>query len=176
MNETWEQATSAPREAPVAFSEDELATLRAAVDEIIPASGDGFPSAGEAGVPAFIARHLPPREDETFRMALHAIDMAAGESLASATPPTRVAALRHVEQEQPDFFTSLLRITYYGYYSRPVVVEAIRTILGYDYNDHPQPYGYRLPAFDPQDPHHSPAVPRGRYVPTESVRRIYVND
>jgi hypothetical protein len=37
-----------------------METLKAAVDQIIPPSGDGFPSAGEVGVHRFIAPTTAP--------------------------------------------------------------------------------------------------------------------
>jgi Gluconate 2-dehydrogenase subunit 3 len=172
VTQPWKQASSLPREVPATFSPQEMETLKAAVDQIIPPSGDGFPSAGEVGVHRFIARHLPPDDDEAFRAGLHALEASAGGPLASVAVEQRIAALRAVERERPDFFRSLLRITYYGYYSRPAVAQAIRDVLGYDYNDHPQPYGYRLPPFDACDPLQKPAAPRGAYVETASVRRV----
>jgi hypothetical protein len=105
---------------------------------------------------------------------LQALDQAAGGSLADAPQERRVAALETTERDRAAFFTTLLRITYYGYYARPAVAHAIRTVLGYDYNDHPQPYGYRLPAFDPHDPLQKPASPRGHYVETAGVRRMRI--
>ena len=51
--------------------------------------------------------------------------------------------MRCVEASHPDFFTTLVREGYAGYYSNPAVVEA----LGLDPTP-PQPVGYVLEPFD----------------------------
>ena len=51
--------------------------------------------------------------------------------------------MRGIETAHPDFFTTLVREGYAGYYSNPTVVEA----LGLDPTP-PQPVGYVLEPFD----------------------------
>lgn len=172
MRENWTARTSEPRAQAVALSAQEKATLNAVVGELIPASADGFPSAADAGVGEFILVHLAPEDDQQLIHGLQAIAEAGGRAFQALPREMRVDALRRVEAQHSEFFTLLLLITYYGYYASALVAQSIRAVLGYEYNDHPQPLGYRLPAFDASDPLQKPAKPRGAYLATEAVSKV----
>lgn len=75
------------------------------------------------------------------------------------------------ETAEPDLFGMLRLALFTAYYESPAVVRAIRA-LGHDYNDAPQPRGYRMPAFDASDPLNAPAHSRGFYVATQDVTQV----
>jgi hypothetical protein len=172
MNPSWNPSRSKPREQLCVLSPEQRAALRSTVAELIPNSGDGFPSAAEAGVDEFIVSHVAVDDDALLRAGLDAILSAAGAPLENISREQRVEVLRGVETGLPAFFTMLLGLTYHGYYSRGAVARAIRDVLGYAYNDHPQPDGYRLPPFDPRNPMHKPATPRGSFLPVPAAHEV----
>jgi hypothetical protein len=51
------------------------------------------------------------------------------------------------------------------------VIAAIRA-FGHDYHQTPQPLGYDMAPFDPANPTHLPAVPRGTYMRTLDMVRV----
>lgn len=164
-------------ELPVEFSEQQVAILNAAADEIIPPGG-GFPAPSEVGVVDFIGRyvtpsgkdpiHYPFAGEDDFKAALDEL----GEEFISADSEGRVETLKRVEQEEETFFSQLRDLVYYGYYSRPEVTLAINENLaaGRDYHGPPQPYGY-LRTIERWD---ESLFPRGRgeYIRTEDVKPV----
>lgn len=164
-------------EFPVEFSEQQIAILNAAADEIIP-PGEGFPAPSEVDVVDFIGRYVTPSGEE----ALHypfvqeddfkaAIDRL-GENFISADSADRVETLKQIETEDETFFTQLRNLVYYGYYSKPAVTLAIQENLpaGRDYHGPPQPYGYirTIERWDESMYSHG----RGSYIKTDDVERI----
>jgi len=126
------------------FTEDERATLSAAMDEIIPAA-EAMPSATEAGGLDYLERTIPslPRLLDQFRQGLAALDARSRES--SGQPFTklpqagRVQVLNALERDNSSGFFALLRdFTYEAYYTRPEVWRR----LGYEphLTDHPGPH------------------------------------
>ena len=164
----------------VHFDDRQVAVLKAACDEIIP-PGDGFPAPSAVGVVEdFMPRYITPRgeqpqhfpfvAEEEFKAAVDAL----GQRFLDADSEQRVAMLRAVERDDSTFFTQLRDLVYYGYYSRPVVTEAIRANLeaGRDYHGAPQPYGY-VGSIEDWDVSRLPRG-RGRYIPTAEVKRVQV--
>lgn len=116
--------------------------LDALLDQIIPANADrGIPAAGALGVAAFIEQRV-------------AADVELGSliqrGLATAAMIVSINGLRvepdvvrQLEEDAPDFFAALTRLTYMGYYSRG----DIRGLLGLSPKPvHPE--GYDVPEQD----------------------------
>ena len=116
--------------------------LSGALDQIVPHEC-GRPGAGEAGAADYVDGVLErnPGLRHTFLSGLAALD--APTPFESLTDDEKVSRMRCVEASHPDFFTTLVREGYAGYYSNPAVVEA----LGLDPTP-PQPVGYVLEPFD----------------------------
>lgn len=83
----------------------------------------------------------------------------------------RAGVVSAFETAAPDLFGMVRLALFTAYYESPEVVRVIRA-LGHDYNDAPQPRGYRMPAFDPNDPLNAPAHSRGFYVATQDVTQV----
>lgn len=115
------------------FSPQEEATLRAAVDRILPA--DDFPSAWEAGAKESLERQLDGDLAgclALIRLGLMGLDAEArvrfGVPLAAVPPDDQDALLRDVEKgavradwgvEPAAFFDLLVRTTAEGFYADP---------------------------------------------------------
>ncbi|GJF03141.1 gluconate 2-dehydrogenase subunit 3 family protein [Pseudonocardia sp. D17] len=161
---------------PVMFSDHQRTVLRAIVDELVP-PGEGFPAPSEVGVVEdFIPRYVAPTGSRTapFPGAVEdrftaALDAVEPEILAEDREQ-RVAVLRRLENDDPEFFGQLRALTYAGYYSRPAVVLVMRTHLraARDYNGPPLPYGYDRLTTD-WDGFTPPSD--GRFIATEDVAR-----
>ena len=114
------------------LSENQIATLRAAVDRIVPA--DDYPSGWEAGVGNYFA-HLLTREPPFLfptRLGLDALEAEAqateGKAFAALTPEAQDALLVRIEagdvqtdwpQPAPAFFRRLTQQVMEGYYADP---------------------------------------------------------
>lgn len=167
-------------ETPIEFSEQQIAILNAAADELIP-PGEGFPAPSEVEVVDFIGRytvpsgekaiHYPFAEEDDFKANIDGL----GEDFLSADPSQRVEILKKVEKENEEFFTQLRNLVYYGYYASPVVTLAIQKNLpaGRDYHGPPQPYGYvrTIERWDSDEETFSERG-GGSYIATEDVERI----
>lgn len=164
-------------EVPIKFTEQQVAILNAAADEIIPPGG-GFPAPSEVGVVDFIGCYLAPSGqdpihypfagEDDFKAAVDEL----GEEFVSAGSEGRVQTLKQIEQEKETFFSQLRDLVYYGYYSKPEVTLAINENLeaGRDYHGPPQPYGY-IRTIERWD---ESLFPRGRgnYIQTEDVEPV----
>jgi hypothetical protein len=164
---------------PIEFSSEHVAVLNAAADQIIPAD-NGFPPPSAVDIVDFVGRYVTPESEEprhypkiAERDLKRHLD-TLGASFAQADRTSQVRALEQLERDEPDFFAQLQGVVYYGYYSRPQVVQAIRDNLpaGRDYHGPPQPYGY-LAVIEPWDTSMLPHG-RGRYTPTEDVAPVNV--
>jgi hypothetical protein len=166
--------------ARVSFTDQQIEILKAASDEIIP-PGHGFPAPSTVGVVEdFIPRYITPRgevpahfpfvAEAEFKASVDAL----GQRFLDSPSARRVEMLRATEHDDPTFFVELKTLVYYGYYSRPVVTDAIRHNLeaGRDYRGAPQPYGYAR-CIEDWDLTKLPRG-RGRYVPTADVKRVAV--
>ena len=116
--------------------------LDALLDQIIPASDDGrIPSAGALGVADFIGDRIAA-DGELGSLIQRGLAKAA--MLISANGHrVEPDVVRQLEQDAPDFFETLIRQTYMGYYSRG----DIRGLLGLSPKPvHPD--GYDVPGQD----------------------------
>lgn len=138
----------------LSLSPEASATLGVVADAIIPAA-DGFPSATDAGVVAFVSDHMTPDEHRTLEALLGGIELGAEPA----------GALRELERARPGDFVVLVTWVYQAYWCSHAALAALRR-SGSDYHGAPQPFGYELPPFELV-----PATLRGSYVPTAEVRR-----
>jgi hypothetical protein len=145
--------------------------LVAVLDTLLP-GGEGFPSASTVDTSAFLLDQLGPGAlQEWLLPLLSGLDDAAGGDFAAGSAEQRDPLLQQLEAAQPLPFARLLALAYYSYYAQPAVIAAIQT-LGHDYNQTPQPLGYAMAPFDPTNPTHLPAVPRGTYLRTLDMARV----
>ena len=110
------------------------------LDQVIPANPQkGIPSAGSFGVGDFIASRA--LEDDAVLTALHEL-LSSAESTGKTI---NVNTVRQLESSYAASFSTLLRLAYMGYYSRP----QIRSLLGLgSWAVHPK--GYDVPV-EPSD-------------------------
>jgi hypothetical protein len=145
--------------------------LAAVLDTLLP-GGEGFPSASATDTAAFLLDQVGGAALEEWLLPLlSGLDDAAGGEFAAGTAEQRTALLQQLEATQPLPFAKLLALAYYSYYAQPAVIAAIQA-LGHDYNQTPQPLGYEMAPFDPANPTHLPAVPRGAYMRTLDIVRV----
>jgi Gluconate 2-dehydrogenase subunit 3 len=126
-----------------ALSEPERNLLRAAMDEIIPAS-DGMPGASEAGGLQYLNR-ITAEDAEVagdIRGALAALDKCSGQLFQKRFDQlereAKVSALTRLETAAPIEFTKLRDYIYEAYYTQPGVWK----LIGYKFypTDHPGPH------------------------------------
>ena len=162
------------------LTDDERATLAAALDALLPPNGSFPPPSATGLIDDFILHRVPatgttggslpwPRVDSDGLRAILVTLATLARDLGEMT-----AALTAFEQEQPAEFTALWRLAVYGYYSRPETIAAIQHDLAPAYHGAPLPLGYAhaIAAWDDNDPLQLPMTPRGHYIPTEDVRRV----
>ncbi|HWE64094.1 MAG TPA: gluconate 2-dehydrogenase subunit 3 family protein [Chloroflexota bacterium] len=145
--------------------------LAAMLDTLLP-GGEGFPSASAAGTTAFLLDQAGPGGLRDWLLPLLAgLDAAAGAPFADVIPEQRATLLQQLEAAHPLLFARLLALAYFSYYAQPAVIAVIGS-LGHDYHQTPQPLGYAMAPFDPANPAHLPAVPRGTYKRTLDMARV----
>lgn len=135
------------------WTKGERDLLDGLLDAIIPADADsGLPAAGALGVADFLAQQVqetPALGDllaQGLTKAAALVEKETGDGLESLTPEEREAVARKLEASDHDFFMTLVRLTYIGYYTHP----AIPPHFGLP--DHPpQPEGNDLPPDDPAE-------------------------
>lgn len=109
-------------------------TLRAAMDEIIPA-GDGMPSASEAGGEAYLNRLATQDEPfcEQLKKSLSHLQQISskqfGREFSRLPSDQRVSALRKLERTSPADFRALRDDVYESFYTQPRVWR----LLGYEF-------------------------------------------
>ena len=113
---------SAPTSPGTALSAGSLPAVRAAMDAIVPAS-EAMPSAGEAGVAAYLEAVAAKDPDvrRQLRKAAASLDRRAGGRFATLDAAARARALAALEREEPPVFEALRDLVYEGYYTRPEV-------------------------------------------------------
>lgn len=154
----------------LALTGRQLHILTAVLDTLLP-GGDGFPSASAADTAPFLVDQLGRSVREEWLLPLLAgLEDVAGGDFAAQSAEQRTVLLEQLEAAQPLVFIRLQALAYYSYYAQPAVVAAIQA-LGYDYNQAPQPLGYAMDPFNPGNPTHRPAVPRGTYKRTLDMAR-----
>ncbi len=138
------------------------------VEVLLPDDGV-WPSGRTVGVQALLAlRLLEQRGKQDFAKAVQAI-MAAGGPLAGLDEEARIAVVTRFEANEPTLFGWLRDAAYVTYYENPFVAEVINT-KGHIYELRPHIKGYPVSRFDAE--RDTPRHGRGRYVPTEAVRRV----
>ncbi|BCP54742.1 hypothetical protein K32_33590 [Kaistia sp. 32K] len=148
---------------------DDAAFVAALIDTMIPGDGD-FPSASEAGVAALVAARAKEMHGPAFLAGLReALDR--GGPFADAEEAERVARLAAHERAKPADVQAVCVVLYLSYYGAASVKAAIRR-MGLQYPDAPQPDGYRMSAFNAQDPLEAPTHRRGHFVATDAVMRV----
>ena len=142
--------------------------LAALCDALLPGN-HRFPSATAVGAHGVAADRIRSRVGTAGLARLVAALAAGGGPLAGAAD--RPAVVARLQQDHPALFGTVQLALYTAYYESPAVIAAIRG-LGLDYNDAPQPDGYRLPPFDAADPLSAPTHRRGFHRATEAVTRV----
>lgn len=166
-------------ERSIAFSDLQAAVINAAADTIIPPHPD-WPTASEVELVTFVGRyitpshyknkHFPFAEEDTFKAGLDRL----GQAFVDANEAGRIEAISALEKAEDPLFEQLRALVYYGYYSRPVVVLAIRRNVpaGRDYHGPPLPYGY-LETLEPWDEETlASASAHGSYLETDQITRV----
>jgi hypothetical protein len=108
------------------LNDAERATLRAAADVVIP-SGEGMPSASEAGAHVYLEDLATRHEDvrAPLREGLAALETGAQarrrRAFARLGAQDRVEIVADLERRRPDVFVPLRNLVYEGYYTRPAV-------------------------------------------------------
>ncbi|MBI1940012.1 MAG: gluconate 2-dehydrogenase subunit 3 family protein [Acidobacteria bacterium] len=116
------------------LSPQQRETLRAAMDEIVPAV-DGMPAASEIGGVEYLERvaRAEPEVKKALERSLAALDELcrkdSGSSFASLSRDDRAKVLGKLERRIPaELFTTLRDFTYEAYYTQPRVWE----LIGYE--------------------------------------------
>jgi hypothetical protein len=164
---------------PVRFSDAQAAVINAAADTIIPPHPD-WPTASELDLVTFVGRyttpsgfankHFPFATEDELKAGLDRL----GPSFANGDVKARTEAIAALEKAEDPLFEQLRALVYYGYYSRPVVTQAINRNLpaGRDYHGPPLPYGY-LQTTEPWDEDLlTQAQENGSYLETSDVVRV----
>lgn len=115
-------------------------SLAILIDTLIP---------GDAEFPAPSSLELAPAllAHERFGQFARQIAALMPEGFAALDTQAREAAVRLVEERQPELFSAFVTGLYSLYYTHPQVLGVIASIAGYVPRP-PQPEGYELPPFD----------------------------
>jgi Gluconate 2-dehydrogenase subunit 3 len=143
--------------------------LLADLIEVLLPGDESWPSARAVGVQAFVAvRLLEERGKAAFPKLISAL-LAAGGPFDGLDEAARINVVKNFEQREPELFGWLRDAAYVAYYENPFVAEVINA-KGHRYDLRPHIKGYPLPRFDPA--RDAPRHGRGRYTPTDQVRRV----
>ena len=125
------------------LDESEIRTLKAAIDEIIPAS-ESMPSASEIGGVDYVRKLVEhePTISGDIRRSLVTLDKAAREKFTKPFDQIdrqiRIELLAGLEKSSPHVFAMLRDSAYESYYTQP----RIWKLIGYEFypTDHPGPH------------------------------------
>ena len=112
------------------FSQNQMQTLAAAMNRIIPAEGN-MPAAGDLDLAKFVEQAAAenPSKTRLFTQGLASIEVTcrqlSGKSFPESTEQDQLLILQSVESSNAVFFDELVRQTYNGYYTNPEVFQAI---------------------------------------------------
>ncbi len=133
---------------PAGLSATQRATLRAAMDEIIPADDD-MPAASAVGGVEYVSRiaRENPALGKSISGSLIDLETLAkklrGKTFTSLASPLRIETLQAFEKQSPQAFVTLRDFTYEAYYTAP----RIWKLIGYEH--HPtNEAGPRIKPFD----------------------------
>ncbi len=144
------------------------AMLADLVETLLP--GDGtWPSGRDVGVQSLLALRLIEQRGKAELPALMGAILVAGGPLSGLDEAARVAVVQRLEANEPALFGWVRDAAYIAYYENPFVAEVINA-QGHVYELRPHVKGYPVPRFDLE--RNTPRHGRGRYVPTEAVRRV----
>lgn len=119
-----------PEAASDAFDADRRESLRAAMDEIIPAN-DGMPAASEVGGLEYLERvgREEPQIAADLQDALHSLQQLSRsrfqDAFARLSSSPRVEVLRALEAASPEVFAKLRDRVYESYYTQPKIWKLI---------------------------------------------------
>ncbi|MGD0629666.1 MAG: gluconate 2-dehydrogenase subunit 3 family protein [Terracidiphilus sp.] len=106
------------------LSDDQVGTLAAICDQIVPA--DEFPSASQVGVLSYIDRQLVRhyrRHRDTYKLGLEDAQAMSrkrfGQDIAALSPPQQREIVSALEHQNPRFFEFVRSHTLEGYYGSP---------------------------------------------------------
>ncbi|MDP6498954.1 MAG: gluconate 2-dehydrogenase subunit 3 family protein [Dehalococcoidia bacterium] len=128
--------------APAFFTEPQRKMMFHVLNRIIP-PGDGFPGAGDLGIVRYLDAVVSSSAQlkRRFTEGLARIEIAGQEDgpagFASLRYDAKDKVLRQVESALPEFFASLVKQTYNGYYTNATVLG----LLGPEVRA-PQPLGH----------------------------------
>lgn len=164
---------------PVRFDATQAAVIDAVADTLIPPD-PAWPTASEQDLVTFVGRyitpsgyrnkHFPFAEEDDVKAGLDRL----GRAFVDGDTAARTEAIAALESAGDPLFEQLRALVYYGYYSRPVVTQAINRNLpaGRDYHGPPLPYGY-LQTTEPWDEELlTAAQENGSYLETDEVVRV----
>jgi hypothetical protein len=138
------------------------------VDVLLPGDAS-WPSGRTVGVQSLLALRLLEQKGKRDLARVAEALLAAGGPLAGLDEAARVAVVARFEVSEPALFGWLRDAAYVTYYENPFVAEVINA-KGHVYDLRPHTKGYAVPRFDlARD---TPTHGRGRYVPTDGVRRV----
>ncbi len=127
---------------PAFFTEPQRELMLHVLNRLVPA-GDGLPAAGDLGIVNYLDAVVGPsaRLKRIFTKGLTRIEIAGREEglagFANLPDDRKDEVLRQVESGLPEFFASLVKQTYNGYYTNATVLE----LLGPEVRP-PQPLGH----------------------------------
>lgn len=168
---------------PVHFSDDQIETLNAVADTMIP-PGAGFPAPSEVDVVGFIGRYVTPTGyrnkhypfacEDAFKAGLDKLGAGSRGQDSGSTGSGLEEAISTLEKAEDPLFVQLRALIYYGYYSRREVVQAIRQNIpaGKDYHGPPLPYGYLEVTPEWTEELLAAAGKGGSYIATDDVKRV----
>lgn len=140
-------------------------------DLLLPGEGD-WPSGATIGVQSTLAIRLVEERGEADLTRLAQAILRAGGPFADHPEERRIAIVQALEAAEPELFGWVRDAAYFAYYESPYVVAVINA-QGHPYRLRPHVKGYPLPRFDPA--RDTPRHGRGRYLPTEAVRRVDIS-
>ena len=123
-----------PKPASERFDPRLRRSLRAAMDEIIPA-GDGMPAASDAGGLEYLERvsRQEPQIGAELEQALEALEQLSESrfhsGLANVTSSQRIEILTALETQSSEVFAKLRDHVYEAYYTQPKIWK----LIGYDF-------------------------------------------
>ena len=129
---------------PTFFTEPQRELMLHVLNRLVPA-GNGFPAAGDLGVVEYLDSVVGPSVvlRRRFTEGMARIEIASQKEgragFADLPDDRKDDVLRQVESGLPDFFTSLVKQTYNGYYTNATVLK----LLGPEVRP-PQPLGHDL--------------------------------
>jgi hypothetical protein len=130
------------------FTEAQRELLAAALNRIIPPEGP-LPGAGDLGLADFVegVAGRDARLRRLFNDGIAQVQIVAarreGRDFSQLSAAAQDATLREVEASLPQFFETLVRQTYNGYYTNPQIFQ----LLSYS-PPNPQPKGYQPELLD----------------------------